>query len=60
MNYSVEIGSGALMYMPSFIKIGAGLHAILRFSLRNLRVCNVGITDVRYLRITPLRLGALS
>jgi hypothetical protein len=44
VNYSIEIESGALMYMPSFIKIGTGLQAILRFSLRNLRGCNVGVT----------------
>jgi hypothetical protein len=27
MNYSVEIGSAALMYVPSFIKIGT--HAVV-------------------------------
>jgi hypothetical protein len=37
------------------MKIGAGVQAILRFYLRNLRVYNVGITDVRDLWITPLR-----
>jgi hypothetical protein len=35
--------------MPSCgMKIGAGVHAILRFCVRNLRHCNVGITDGSY------------
>jgi hypothetical protein len=33
------------MYIPSFVKIGTGVQAILRFYLRNLRGFNVGITD---------------
>jgi hypothetical protein len=33
-----------MTYTPSLMKIDAGVHAILRFSLRNLRICNVGIT----------------
>jgi hypothetical protein len=37
------------MYMPSFMKIGTGLQAILKLSLRNLRGCNVGITVEMYL-----------
>jgi hypothetical protein len=41
---AVEMGS----LLPTFMKIGAGLHAILRFSVRNLRRCNVGITDGSY------------
>jgi hypothetical protein len=31
--------------VPSFMKIGAGIRGILRFCLRNLRGCNVGIID---------------
>jgi hypothetical protein len=34
-----------MTYIPSLMKIDAGVQAILRFSLRNLRGCNVGITD---------------
>jgi hypothetical protein len=37
------------------MKIGTGVQAILRFVLRNLRVCNVGITDGKDFGITPLR-----
>jgi hypothetical protein len=25
MKYAIELGSGALMYIPSFIKIGSGI-----------------------------------
>jgi hypothetical protein len=39
----------------SFMKIGTGVQAILRFCLRNLTGCNVGITDERDFLITPLR-----
>jgi hypothetical protein len=31
--------------VPSFMKIGSGVQAILRFRLINLRGCNVGNTD---------------
>jgi hypothetical protein len=39
--------------IPSFMKIGTGVQAVLRFSLINVRGCNVGITDGRDLWITP-------
>jgi hypothetical protein len=29
MKYAVEMGSGALMYMPSFIKIGSGIQKLI-------------------------------
>jgi hypothetical protein len=28
MKYVVEIGSGAMMYVPSFIKIGSGIQKL--------------------------------
>jgi uncharacterized protein YraI len=43
--YAVEMGSGGMIYIPSFMKIVTGVQAILRFCLRNLRGCNVGFTD---------------
>jgi hypothetical protein len=55
MKYAVEMGSGDMIYLPSFIKIDTGLQAILRFCVRNLTGCNVGITDGRDLRSAPLR-----
>jgi hypothetical protein len=36
-----------MIYIPGFMKSGAGVQAILRFCLSNLISCNVGITDGR-------------
>jgi hypothetical protein len=47
MNYVVEIASCGTIYLISFIKIGKGVQAILRFGLSNFKGCNVGITDGR-------------
>jgi hypothetical protein len=30
MKYVVEIGSGAMIYIPSFIKIGSGIQKLIR------------------------------
>jgi hypothetical protein len=30
MKYAVEMGSGAMMYVPSLIKIGSGIQRLLR------------------------------
>jgi hypothetical protein len=45
--YGVEMASGDVVYVASFIKTEAGVQAILRFSSRNLRGWNVGITNRR-------------
>jgi hypothetical protein len=45
MKCAVEMGSGGMIYLPSFMKIGKGVQAILRFCLSNLKGCNVGIID---------------
>jgi hypothetical protein len=57
MNYAVKMAADGMIYIPSFMKIGTGVQAILKFfsSLRNLGGCNVGIIDGWDLRITPLR-----
>jgi hypothetical protein len=47
MKCTVEIGSGAMMYMPSFMKIGIGFQQISRFCLSNLKGCNFVVTDGR-------------
>jgi hypothetical protein len=47
MMYAVEMASCDMIYLPSFMKIGTGVQTILRFCLRNLKGCNVGITDRR-------------
>jgi hypothetical protein len=43
MKYAVDMVSG--LYIPSSMKIGTGVQAILRFRLVNFRVCNVGTAD---------------
>jgi hypothetical protein len=30
MNYVVEMGSGAMIYIPSLMKIGSGIQSLLR------------------------------
>jgi hypothetical protein len=30
MKYAVEMGSGAMIYVPSFIKIGSGIQKLIR------------------------------
>jgi hypothetical protein len=55
MENAVEVASYGIIYIPSLMKIGIGVQAILRFCLRNLRACNVGITDGMDLWITLLR-----
>jgi hypothetical protein len=47
LKYAVEMAFCGMIYIPSFMKIGTGVQAILRFCLRRLRGCNVGITDGR-------------
>jgi hypothetical protein len=42
---TVEVGSGGMIHTRSIMKIGKGVEGILRFCLRDLKVCNVGITD---------------
>jgi hypothetical protein len=57
MKCTVEMSSGGMTYIPSFMKIGTGVQAILRIFLRNFTGCNIGITDGRDFLITPLRLA---
>jgi hypothetical protein len=35
MKYAVEMASCGMIYVPSFMKIGTGVQAILRFYLSN-------------------------
>jgi hypothetical protein len=51
MKYTVEMGSGGMIHVQSFMIIGSGFEGILRFCLRNLKGCNVGVTDGSDLRI---------
>jgi hypothetical protein len=43
MKYVVESNLGSMIYIPNFMKIGAGFQTILN----NFRVCNVGIAVER-------------
>jgi hypothetical protein len=45
--YAIEMAACGVIYVPSFKKIGPGAQAILRFCLKNIRGCNVGIPDGR-------------
>jgi hypothetical protein len=47
VNCAFEMGSGGMMYVQSSMKIGTGVQISLRFYLRNLKSCNIGITDGR-------------
>jgi hypothetical protein len=49
MKYTVEMASCGMIYIPSFMKTATSVQAILRFCFRNLRGCNVGITDGKVL-----------
>jgi hypothetical protein len=55
MKYVVEVDSAGTICLPRFMKIGSNFQRVLRFFLNNLRGFNVVVTDVRDLRITPLR-----
>jgi hypothetical protein len=39
--------SGGMIHIPSFMTVGTGVQAILRFYLSNLRGSNVDITEGR-------------
>jgi hypothetical protein len=43
----VEMASCSMIIVPSFMKVYADVEAILRFGLRNLTDCNIGIIDGR-------------
>jgi hypothetical protein len=45
MPYGIGTVSCGTLHVPSFMKIDIGFQVILRISLRNLKGCNVGITD---------------
>jgi hypothetical protein len=47
MKCAIDMGSGGMIYILSFMKAGTGVQAILLFCLRNLTGCNVGISNGR-------------
>jgi hypothetical protein len=50
---TIEMGSGGMIYLPSFMKIGTGIEVMS--CLSQFKSCNFGITDRRDLRCTPLK-----
>lgn len=49
------MGSGDTIHIPSFMKMAAGVQAVLRPFFRYLRGCNVGITSERDSRSETLK-----
>jgi hypothetical protein len=47
MKYAVEIASCGMICVPNFTRTDAGVQAILRLCLRNLKGGNTGITNGR-------------
>jgi hypothetical protein len=47
MKSAVEMTSGGLICIPSFMTIGSSIQAIWRILPKNLRGCSVGITEER-------------
>jgi hypothetical protein len=45
MLYAIEMVSGGMIYIKSFMKIDSGVEEILRFYLSNLKGSNIGIPD---------------
>jgi hypothetical protein len=45
MNYAVEMVSCGKTHVPSFMKGGRDVQAILRLYLNSLRSCNVSVAD---------------
>jgi hypothetical protein len=45
MVYAVEMASCDMICIPSFVKIGTGVQAVIRLCLSNLNFYNVGIID---------------
>jgi hypothetical protein len=43
--YAIDMASGGMIYLPSFMNIGTSVQAISRLFLSSLKGCNVDITD---------------
>jgi hypothetical protein len=50
----LEMASCGMICFPSFMKIGTGVQALLRFCLSNLRCCNVGTHDEGIYEVTEM------
>jgi hypothetical protein len=56
MKYAIEIGSSAMIYIPSFIKIGSGIQKFMGGDLISLLLCKIKLIR---LKIAFLSLAAL-
>jgi hypothetical protein len=45
MVYAVEMASFGMIYIPSSMKVGAGIQIILRLRLSYSNLCNMGASD---------------
>lgn len=50
MKYAIEMASGNMIHILGFMKFGVGFQAVLRFCHKNLRRCNVGVTDEEFMK----------
>jgi hypothetical protein len=55
MKCTVEMDSYGMIYIPSSMNIDSSVEGIIKFSIRNLKGCNIGITDLRILWYMTLR-----
>jgi hypothetical protein len=43
MKYGFEMGSGAVLYIPSFIKIGSGIHKLIEVIHRYTDIVEIAV-----------------
>jgi hypothetical protein len=55
MMYTAEMGSGSMINVPSYMKVGAGVQVLLRYFSQKFERPQVGIFDGTDLCCTPLR-----
>jgi hypothetical protein len=58
--YAADMPSCGMIFLPSFMKTGKDVERILKFRFRNLKGCNVGITDGRDQQNEPLKLAQVA
>jgi hypothetical protein len=57
MNYSVEMGSGGMIYIPSFIKIGSAIQKLIGGNTQTHRQHGDGISLLIYFQNNERRPG---
>jgi hypothetical protein len=51
MKYAVEMGSGAMIYIPCFIKVGLGIQKLMRVGTQTHRQHEEGISPLFFFKI---------